>query len=71
MKVLMKAKAVAILTAFLMVFAMMPLVAFGEETPEEENPVYEEPEEGQESESVADDATVNDEEQTVSGCYCL
>ena len=31
MKVLMKAKAVAILTAFLMVFAMMPLVAFGEE----------------------------------------
>ena len=58
MKVLMKAKAVAILTAFLMVFAMMPLVAFGEETPEEENPagnpvnveeenpVYEEPEEG-------------------------
>ena len=66
MKVLMKAKAVAILTAFLMVFAMMPLVAFGEETPEEENPVYEEPEEGLESESVADDATVNDEEQTVS-----
>ena len=32
MKVLMKAKAVAILTAFLMVFAMMPLTAFGEET---------------------------------------
>ena len=31
MKVLMKAKAVAILTAFLMVFAMMPLVAFGED----------------------------------------
>ena len=70
MKVLMKAKAVAILTAFLMVFAMMPLVAFGEETPEEENPagdpVYEETEEGLESETVAEGAAVNNEEQTFS-----
>ena len=66
MKVLMKAKAVAILTAFLMVFAMMPLVAFGEETPEEENPVYEEPEEGLESETVAEGAAVNNEEQSFS-----
>jgi len=42
MKKKSNAKIVAMLTAFLMVFAMMPLVAFGEEAPDQETPAGDE-----------------------------